>query len=835
MSKRFYQVGGSLPPDIPSYVQRDADSKLYEYLKKGYFCYILNARQVGKSSLRIHTSIRLAQEGYICIHIDITSIGSKDISADQWYYSFTSHIIEQLFLDEIAFAQWWEEQQLLSPVRRFSKAFDSIILPHIQDKKIIIFIDEIDSILGIHTFSTDDFFAVTRSFYNLRAEKPAYRAITFAIFGVATPEDLMRDSSRTPFNIAYKVTLNPFKLEASMQLANGLTNQSIPPLEILERVFFYTNGMPYLTQKILYNIAQDPIKSLKDIDKIVDRLFIKEGTNERNLRNVEKRIVNNKKFNIKMITLLHRILHQESIKSDPADLRHIYLKLSGLISSKDGYLHYSNHIYELVFDKEWLSELYNKINRPFSEDLNRWLELNKDTSALIKGEVLAKAKTWANQREDLTPLEHRFLNASIEEELKIKNKIALAKEKKRSHLKYIRGLSVSVIVILILFFFTYQQKESAQENEKLLKQSNQQLEHVNRQLEIQKEQLEQQKKELKKRNQELIEKNNQINTVKNWIHTQKTNNPKEFLLKKIILLESIKEGNSTEYDPELTKLYIDRAILCMRDNDTNCTQNSYQRALFYKEKSQDNKFDELFAQLYSKLSTYYQDKSPQKSIDFTHKALKFYEKDFRYLDQRAALYYQLALLYLPNNKEQAEIYHDVGFSIYKDHLLPKETYRYLPRLAEHFLWLANPQISHNSQQQYRNYHKALNIYQLLNREKPSAFIQEINRVKQQLRQLPFHLPTKNKRDKKGWIYIGKMENQEWIKQLLAFRPDRYSNPNMLVSSRQISIIEINVRQTPSEKGKKFSAIHLGDSVKILKIKNYTIDGKKHIWGFVEFQ
>ena len=48
-----YQVGGSLAMDAPTYVVRSADRYLYKVLKQGEFCYILNPRQMGKSSLMV--------------------------------------------------------------------------------------------------------------------------------------------------------------------------------------------------------------------------------------------------------------------------------------------------------------------------------------------------------------------------------------------------------------------------------------------------------------------------------------------------------------------------------------------------------------------------------------------------------------------------------------------------------------------------------------------------------------------------------------------------------------------------------------------------------------
>ncbi len=421
-ASKYYHVGGSLPPNAPSYVKRKADDDLYNRLKAGEYCYVLNSRQMGKSSLRVQMMQRLKNEGFACASIDITGIGS-DVTPEQWYGGLISKLWMGFnLLGKVDLPNWLGERQSLSPVQRLSEFIKDVILKVI-DKNIVIFLDEIDSILKLK-FSSDDFFAVIRFCYNKRAENSEYTRLTFVLLGVAAPSDLIQNKEYTPFNIGRAIQLNGFEAPEALPLAKGLEGKVSNPQAVLEQVLGWTGGQPFLTQKLCDLILKfaEPIPTnneAKWVAQLVRLRVIKDWESQddpNHLRTIRDRLLSEQRRVGRLLGLYKKILDSEDNKagkviSDDSP-EQWQLRLSGLVVKNDDELRVYNRIYKNVFGRRWVNDTLGNW-QPYAKNITNWLASDcQDETFLLRENVLEDAVASAEDK-SLSDEGYKFLIASL--------------------------------------------------------------------------------------------------------------------------------------------------------------------------------------------------------------------------------------------------------------------------------------------------------------------------------------------------------------------------------------------------------------------------------------
>ncbi|HZF31690.1 MAG TPA: AAA-like domain-containing protein [Gammaproteobacteria bacterium] len=350
----FFVVGGPVQPDRLCYVEREADRRCAAALAAHRHCWVLGPRAIGKSSLMARAARVQRQAGGLTALVDLAQLDARGQSADAnlWSYGIAHKIAHELKL-KADLATWWREKNALSRERRLADFFWEILLTD-TTAPVTVFIDDIEQTIGL-PFAAELFAALQDCDVRRNAETD-FKRLTFVLLGVASLRQLLPDELDVPFAAAETIELGDFTPEESYQLALGFGGEEALAQALMDRVCVWTNGHPYLTQKVARGAARKRGK-LEDVERVVrEQLLVPTAMqDEPPVQHARALLTATTPAARQARKALRRVARGAKVAPprDPAVLD--VLRLSGVAGvAPDGALRYRNRIFKELLGARWL-------------------------------------------------------------------------------------------------------------------------------------------------------------------------------------------------------------------------------------------------------------------------------------------------------------------------------------------------------------------------------------------------------------------------------------------------------------------------------------------------
>ena len=356
----YFVVGGPVQPDRACYVERAADAELLRGIGEQRFCYVLAARSTGKSSLMARAIRALRREGQLAAVVDLSQIAahSETGAAARWYYAIAYRVLRELRL-KFDLQGWWQEKSALAGEQRLAEFFFEVVLTH-TSVPVTVFIDEIERTLSLPF--AQDLFATINACYARRISDPDLGRLNFVVLGVASPAELCPDSTISPFIDGLAIEPADFTLEQTLSLAPGFGDDPSVGRALLERIYDWASGQPYLTQRIARGVARKGGR-IDDVERVVREQFLAPGAAEKDpyLNRIRLILTRRGAKQRQALALLAKLDRGADVHELPHSPAKELLRFAGVTrSAADGRLRYRNRILREVFGGGWLSRV-----RPF--------------------------------------------------------------------------------------------------------------------------------------------------------------------------------------------------------------------------------------------------------------------------------------------------------------------------------------------------------------------------------------------------------------------------------------------------------------------------------------
>lgn len=411
-TENFFNCDGGWEANPRSYVSRKADQELLDYCLNSQLnnpvCFLLAPRQMGKTTLMKHIISQLEEEEKIAT-ISINThlwnyIDEKELFGTLLFKIVTG--VTELKIIENDIAKDWKNHQEIVCSERFLHICSTKILSRLKHKKIIIFIDEVQSLVRLKL--QDKFIGFLKVFNELNSE--IRNKLNFVLIGVAKPSEFT-------LNADIRFTGKQIELEGlsgeCLPLQEGLKTITTEPSKVIKRVLYWTGGQPFLTQYICYLLLDDYFYISQDFEREVDNFlqdkYIKvwrSKDKQSHLTGIENYFV---KFDdtqidrkLKLLNYYYLILMNGTQNLKSKNALQEDLLISGLvvkvIENNQDLLKIANPIYENIFNAEWTDEIRKRLSAGSVTNPNKSAETELNILELDNFDVINKCFTILQQK-----------------------------------------------------------------------------------------------------------------------------------------------------------------------------------------------------------------------------------------------------------------------------------------------------------------------------------------------------------------------------------------------------------------------------------------------------
>jgi WD40 repeat protein len=355
----FFSVGTPLHAVRAGYVRRKADDLLFESVIAGRYAHVIAPDRSGKSSLIAATAARLENNDYHVAVLDLQQIGGRDAGTDagRWYYNVAYRLLRQLRI-RFELQSWWQDKSVLSNRQRLLEFYSEIILGNLQ-KQVVIFVDEVQCIESL-SFA-DQLLASIRAAHNARTVDPDFSRLTFVLLGECDPLSLVSEPELSPFNVTQSILLGDFSRADLDIFATELNVLPDDAERVLDRIYHWTRGQPYLSQKLARAVARENLTGefAGQVDRIVKNQLAGRAAlhSEPHMSHIHREIVGDESNREALLTLYGRLRKGIEVPADLGSAIQRRLMAVGLLEvNESGELRIRNRIYERVFTARWANE-----------------------------------------------------------------------------------------------------------------------------------------------------------------------------------------------------------------------------------------------------------------------------------------------------------------------------------------------------------------------------------------------------------------------------------------------------------------------------------------------